>query len=664
MASCAANEPGLDGDGNGNSDAEVKGYLSVNLVTTGAPRSRDDVSTPSNNGQYEYGTAEENYVNEVRFYFFYSNEGQTGLPCPIRKNPAYTPPVDGGTENPPVDGNGELEYFSYYDWSPTYADNQGQVGVGGTQLQDPENSGKLPGGTIEKVLTAMIVLTSKPAYAPEQIVAVINPTPAIKNLQNPTLAELRSANMVANYKDGLIDQNFVMSSSVYIDKEEGNDLQGVIIAQNITKDNLQATQPLAQDHPLTVYVERVLARYDHNFAPSSPDENLEAITFNENQDNEYTIYPTGFYFTSEDLDQTPDGTQEPEYNKTPIYAKFLGWAITSTPNKSNLIKNITTAWGGADDLFQTINEPWYIPGYHRSFWAMNPQLTASAENPDDNYIWYNYNELIGAATPDQGECFNMKTKRGYMQENANPYSTTGEAANPEHPTKVIYAAQLVEEDGVTPVTVAEWNGVYFTLDGLKALAATMMQMYYLKPGTGTAEVPAEYVPISADQITFMTRRAYLGKSTAIFSEPGSYYVYPTLTSSTDPEKNNETDNAASLKWYHHANDGTDNYTEIKGSLNTYMYDTFGYSKVWNNGMTYYYFEINHLGAEEAPGYYGVVRNHIYNASVNKLSGLGTPVWDPKEDIYPEKPSPEGNNLSAEVKVLMWRMVSQDVEFDW
>lgn len=54
--------------------------------------------------------------------------------------------------------------------------------------------------------------------------------------------------------------------------------------------------------------------------------------------------------------------------------------------------------------------------------------------------------------------------------------------------------------------------------------------------------------------------------------------------------------------------------------------------VWNSGMTYYYKEIMHLN-----GLNGVVRNHIYGVNVQKIAGLGTPVYKPDEIIYPETP---------------------------
>ena len=86
--------------------------------------------------------------------------------------------------------------------------------------------------------------------------------------------------------------------------------------------------------------------------------------------------------------------------------------------------------------------------------------------------------------------------------------------------------------------------------------------------------------------------------------------------------------------------------------------------IWNNGYTYYYLTLRHFGALDFPGYYGVVRNHIYSTTVDKLKGLGTPVWDPNEKIYPEPTAPDGNNLSAKIEVLSWRLVTDSYEFEW
>ena len=60
-----------------------------------------------------------------------------------------------------------------------------------------------------------------------------------------------------------------------------------------------------------------------------------------------------------------------------------------------------------------------------------------------------------------------------------------------------------------------------------------------------------------------------------------------------------------------------------------------------------------------------MRNHIYDANITKLTGLGTPVYNPDEIIYPEKPiDDEETFIAAQINILSWRIVKNDVELDW
>ena len=93
----------------------------------------------------------------------------------------------------------------------------------------------------------------------------------------------------------------------------------------------------------------------------------------------------------------------------------------------------------------------------------------------------------------------------------------------------------------------------------------------------------------------------------------------------------------------------------------------GGAKVWKNGYTYYYFDIRHLNGSETGdviGKYGVVRNHVYAANINSLAGLGTPVYNPGETIYPEHPTDDDTYIAAEIRILSWRIVNQNIDLEW
>lgn len=609
LATGCANDTKFNSAEDGLSDGDVKGYLSVRLVAPGNLTTR---------AEYQYGTAEENYVNAVRFFFFDDN----GNACMVRKNPIQTDP------------EAENAYFSYYDWTPTPSENEnGQVWQEGEDqiVEDPAT-----GGTVEKILTTMVVLTGPETVTPTQIVAVLNPNDYVKSLPNPDLKDLQDA--VKNYLDGFTASNFVMSNSVYVD-EDGEE----IIAQSIDKEKFKPTQPAAQEDPMIVYVERVVARLDLNLDIKGLEKDDDYATdFRPVALNDTTtLYPTGILYTSQDRKYDPEETTDDQYTDEPVYVKFLGWAVTSTPIESKLIKKINAGWDRTG-FFGETNEPWYVSDYHRSFWAISQNL-----GKESDYKWYSYNQISGLdkEVPRTGNY--MSIKKTYMNENANPSDKTEDGSNPDEPTKIIFAAQLVDKTG-EPLTIADWQGIYFTLDGLKNHAADMLDMY-----KEDSDSPTGYTKITGDEIDFITSSEFHGYS-PIFNL-GNYLIYPTLAED------------ATKKWYHlneNVTGTSDEHYTVINDINNYMEAAFGTAMVWNNGYTYYFFPIKHLGAQDFPGELGVVRNHIYNANATLLKGLGTPVWDPNEPIYPEYPERNGNNLSAEVQVLMWRIVSDDYYFNW
>lgn len=74
---------------------------------------------------------------------------------------------------------------------------------------------------------------------------------------------------------------------------------------------------------------------------------------------------------------------------------------------------------------------------------------------------------------------------------------------------------------------------------------------------------------------------------------------------------------------------------------------------WKNGATSYYLNVEHLG-----GFFGVVRNHIYDYTVNGVIGLGVPGNDPEN---PEKE--DETFLAARVAILNWHVISNTVTLE-
>lgn len=93
------------------------------------------------------------------------------------------------------------------------------------------------------------------------------------------------------------------------------------------------------------------------------------------------------------------------------------------------------------------------------------------------------------------------------------------------------------------------------------------------------------------------------------------------------------------------------------------------AQVFTEGKCYYYVNIDHTPVTGQTGdnitkFEGVVRNHIYDLTLESIKGIGTPVFDPDDKIIPEKVNNgESFYLSAKVNVLAWKVVSQKINFE-
>lgn len=364
--------------------------------------------------------------------------------------------------------------------------------------------------------------------------------------------------------------------------------------------HLYSTAEAAKADPVIIHVERVLAKARLTVG----------LTANTN----------GVYKTSD------DGSQK--FGDEEIYVKFLGWNVTATAKTSRLMKEINPSW--PSNLFGSTL--WNTADYYRSFWAINPTP-----------MEYNYGSFNTAGNPANAitafDSNDGKINYTYLQENA---SDSNDGSDPTKPSQVIIAAQLVKADGTTPIEFAEYAGERTTIDGLIAKYAAASGLWKDNEG-GSGKIGIEVGDIELKTATEI--------NAANQNTPGRYKVYAQLT-----------ETAAAKTWYKSneaAASPVDANAELKG---------LGGAKVWNDGYTYYYFDIQHLNggasAENVKGKIGVVRNHIYAANINSLAGLGTPVYDPEEIIYPEHPEEDETFIAAQIRILSWRLVKKNIDLEW
>lgn len=110
-------------------------------------------------------------------------------------------------------------------------------------------------------------------------------------------------------------------------------------------------------------------------------------------------------------------------------------------------------------------------------------------------------------------------------------------------------------------------------------------------------------------------------------------------------------------------DGAASYANVTGDPTTLLE---GMSSIWRwtDGAAYFFTPVKHYGDDgSGNNLNGIVRNHIYDMTVNSVTGLGTPVVDVELPIDPEKPVDAKYSIGAEVNILSWKVVSQTVDLN-
>lgn len=283
-----------------------------------------------------------------------------------------------------------------------------------------------------------------------------------------------------------------------------------------------------------------------------------------------------------------------------IYALIKGWDINTTIDRSYLVKEIDATWQNA-----TLGFTWNDEPYYRSYWAKSVPADGVNVKYDTDFT---YNSLT-----------NIIDRTIYCLEN------TGE----KH-TQIVFATKLMDAQQ-NEVKVARLYSEMYMLDDIKTVIANALKDHYYYLGDDNNKHSIE-----PTQIEF---------EAAGNSGKDSYTVRYKLTA-----------DAAAKSWYY-TNDACSTFVDKTAEeVNTYL-DSLEGAQVWN-GMAYYTVDIEHLGTQDIKG---IVRNHSYVITVEGIQGLGTPVYDPNNNVTePVDPEETSSYISARINVLSWRIVNQNV----
>lgn len=374
----------------------------------------------------------------------------------------------------------------------------------------------------------------------------------------------------------------------------------LIVATPVKIENVKKSASEALNNPVDIYVERVVAKVRAKQKTGGITNNVVKITV-DGVEHSYTIHIDGI-------------------------------ALSNRSDKAYLLKSLT---GYSNDKWT-----WNDKTNFRSFWEVMPGKKDGTDQVTVQKV--SWNDIDGdghynaEATPGN-YCFTQ-----YIL--PNTFEKTGDVIN----TSIMVAAHLTETvDGTPKNADLVWiRGGYTTDKGALNVIASAVQTkfaYYKKTGESS------YKELEFSDFEWKGEKGV------------GYSCYAQL----------KTEFGTDNKIYEFTDVTPAEVTDGVSKVNNYLQskDNSLYARKYTDGKSYYFVEIEHVAATGSgetakPAINGIVRNHIYDLTLNSIAGPGIPVFNPADKNIPQEPEDENLYfLGARVNVLDWRIVSQGVEFD-
>lgn len=470
-------------------------------------------------------------------------------------------------------------------------------------------------GYVEKESKAVIVL-GPTRLRPALVLAVLN-YDNCDALRNLSLADAHT--QVDKREISTEAGKFTMTNSVYVDGKN------IVNATPIAASSVKETKEEALKTPVQIYVEREVAKV-----------NMKA------KDGLKQTAEGKICFETPNAESVLDGVK--------VSARIVvdGWAANAFNTTSYLVKDVPASW-----LVTNPFANWYDEAAKRTFWAQDSNYSGSEEyvfgrTPEDepgtykNVKYLSWND----AAKNKVDSYN------YMYENTTDKASArvngGELANV--PTILIAAHVETAKTGAAweRQDIYKFGGLFYTDESLRNYAAEQILKgklhweYTTAEGSKTAsvepkQIDATFVANVADNSGSV--KVKVAKITA--PAEGAKLM-------KEGEPASEIESANWAKTVEDILNGENGFNIAKKEL-----------VCFKNGMCYYQVPIKHNQTAEDVAY-GTVRNHIYELTLSKIAKIGNPVFNKDEKLVLIPGEEKNYYVSAELKILKWRVITQDV----
>ena len=502
--------------------------------------------------------------------------------------------------------------FYFYDADGVFV-TQGDVWTDGSA------STTTPAGNIEFASTNIVVLKGLDKKSYPRYMAVLNkPTGFV---HGKTLDEMQTVLADNNAEgiyypattDNVTTNYFTMSTTSYTETNREKHFVTEVNEGNISLEPMTDASAIA--NTVTVYVERLAAKVTLKVSDNLPKDANGRYPIKVTVAGENNSAGSGD-IASEDL-----------------YVELLGWKLNATAKKSFMVKNIDAAWMDNDLGFT-----WNRPTDRRSHWgkSFNYGFSGYPENAAGvpaNSEYLNYVDLENGLTALENPA--------YCAENTNT-NTIVTANFPTGVTSILLKAKVCDANG-NALDLVRYNGLLFKQDSFLEYVLNVLQtrnqldVWY---ANGTDEEGnARYTQIGKEYVKL--EHVGDGKVKVVFTNEHGTSLY--------------------------AEDGSNCSDQTITALNDDLASASADAIAYNGGLMYYNIPVEHLNngdvAENGTipeAKYGVVRNHHYVVTIDKLEKIGRGIFDGNEKIVPGD-DPDAYYVGAKINILSWKIVSQNVE---
>ena len=470
-----------------------------------------------------------------------------------------------------------------------------------------------PSNYVEKDSKAVIVL-GPTKIRPALVLAVLN-YDKCNTLKNLSLADVHAH--VDNNAISTEAGKFTMTNSVYVDGKN------VVNATPISASSVKETKEDALKSPVQIYVER------------------EAVKVNMKAKDGLNKTAEGkIYFETANAEYVLDGVK--------VAARIVvdGWAVNAFNTTSYLVKNVPASWIVTNPFAN-----WYDEAAKRTFWAQDPNYSGSEDyvfgrDPKDepgtykNVQYLSWNEATANNVDSYSHMYENTADKASAKVNG------GELANV--PTILIAAHVEMAQDGAAwkNPDLYKFGGLFYTNTSLKNYAAEQILKNKLHWEYTTTE-GAKTAAMLPDQINIDFVANIVDNSGSVKIKVAGV----TAPAADATLKNADNTVIESANWAKAVEDILNGETGFNVAKNELV--------CYKNGMCYYQVPIKHNQAVDDVAY-GTVRNHIYELTLSKIAKLGNPVFNPNEKLVLIPGEEKNYYVSAELKILKWRVVTQDV----